>query len=56
MSKSCAQTPAIHHPHPAEFDVVGAAAEPTSVASPHGTVRAHSIQTTAMAAHPSKQL
>lgn len=40
----------------AEFDVVGSATELASVASPHGTVRAHSIQTTAISAHPSKQL
>jgi WD40 repeat protein len=49
------QDPTWHH-GTAEFDVVGSATEPVSVASPHGTVRAHSIQTAAIAAHPSKQL
>lgn len=50
------QDPTWHH-GTAEFDVVGAAADaPGSSGSPLGQVRAHSVHTAAVAAHPSKQL
>lgn len=50
------QDPTWHH-GTAEFDVVGAVAEaPGGGSSPLGQVRAHSVQTAALAAHPSKQL
>lgn len=50
------QDPTWHH-GTAEFDVVGSAAEaPGSSGSPLGVVRASSVHSTALAAHPHKQL